>query len=57
MPKCVGNKNTSDRLKTSSFAADEGSFISKTLEVELKSNAELEHVKTTEGSESGKNNE
>ena len=49
---------TSDRLKASIFAVDEGSIIIKILEVEWKSNAEFEHihVRRTEGNENGENN-
>ena len=50
---------TSERLKSSKLAGHRGSIISKILEVERKSNIEFEHVhiRTTEGSESGENNE
>ena len=50
---------TSERLKASQFSGDVGSVISKILELERKSNIEFEcvHVRTTEGSESGENNE
>ena len=50
---------TSNKLKANQFTRDGGSIISKTLEVEKKSNAEFEHahVRTTEGSENGKNDE